>query len=64
MKEHNLIEKAYQHYQDGGIGAVCDFANKENINEWSFCAPCDCETPVSEDTCLACGQTLKIELKP
>ena len=62
MKEHNLIEEAYQHYQDGGIGAVCDFANKENINEWSFCAPCDCETPVLENTCLTCGQTLKIEL--
>ena len=62
MKEHNLIEEAYLHYQNGGIGAVCDFANKQSINEWSFCEPCDCVTPFIEDTCLACGQTLKIEL--
>jgi len=46
-------------YEKNGATAVYDYAKKHNIEHWTYCEPCDTDTPhVSVDskgTCLVCG---------
>lgn len=48
-------------YEKGGISAVCNKANKLKLS-YSPCIPCNCDTPVINKSCAACGTVKKNNL--
>ena len=49
-------ERAIELYEQGGASAVYHFAWQEGITSWSFCLPCEAQTPDCEEGwCLVCG---------
>ncbi len=56
-------EQAYRIYEKHGQYAVYKFAQDNNIDEWSWCVPCEDNTPDCDDNvCLVCG-SVKEEIK-
>ena len=47
-------------YEQGGQSAVFDFVSR-NFPEikWSWCEPCESESPIEDSTCLVCGGVVK-----
>jgi hypothetical protein len=43
-------------YDKRGPNAVYEYAERHGIDEWSYCEPCESNTPDTEDECcLVCG---------
>ena len=43
-------------YETSGQSGVYDYAHKLGVDEWSYCSPCETETPDCHDkSCLVCG---------
>lgn len=52
----NHADKIYKLYEDKGINAACEYANKHNI-EYAQCFPCNAMMPAIKGTCCICGQS-------
>lgn len=68
MEDHNgeevtLHNLCYLIYQGFGQQAVHTFV-EQNLPEvvWSWCEPCEVFSPIHEDGCLVCGNTVVINL--
>ncbi len=53
--DKSLQEQAYFLYQENGAEAVYKFANDLGM-DYSYCKPCEAETPNNGGDCLVCGQ--------
>lgn len=53
-------KKIYKLYEEKGIGAACDYANKNNIT-YEHCKACESEMPSIKHTCTICGQATTVE---
>lgn len=55
-----IFENAYKFYEDKGVDAVFDYADKVGIHEYLYCKDCDMDVPILDNTCLVCG-SLNVE---
>ncbi len=51
-----LLKQAETLYNQKGVSAVYDFANKMGL-DYKFCNPCEASTPSVEGICAVCGQS-------
>jgi hypothetical protein len=61
MKTNHEI--AYTIYEKSGQSAVFDAVNNNTVScdEWSYCEPCETDSPFFERTCLVCATPHKKE---
>lgn len=53
--EQKHYDNCIEIYDEKGAVGVYDYANKHGIHSWSYCGPCDAETPTIGNICLVCG---------
>ena len=53
--------KAYKLYKKGGQHLVYDYVNQGLLkhDKWGYCEPCEIDSPIYDDSCLACGSMYK-----
>ena len=54
MNKQEIINEAYEIYQEKGQSAVFDFANKHKVG-YEYCSPCETSSPSIDHECLVCG---------
>ena len=52
---------AYKLYKKGGQYLVYDYVNQGLLkhDKWKYCEPCEIDSPIYDDSCLACGSIYK-----
>ena len=50
-------------YAEGGASAIFQYANESKWTDWSWCKPCEADTPTDGGECLICGQFKQGETK-
>jgi len=56
MKHYN---KCLKLYQSKGQQAVFDYALKHKDIKWSYCEPCEIDSPIEDGACLVCGSQIE-----
>ncbi len=56
---NEILDKAYEIYQDKGQQGVFDYVNSlseedKKLITWKRCNPCDCESPFTTGICVVC----------
>lgn len=62
MNTKRIETAVYDTYQNEGLAAACNEANKYEVTQYEFCNFCDTDTPTikGDHICLICGsQTCK-----
>ena len=54
-------ETTYKLYKKGGQHLVYDYVNQGLLkhDKWGYCEPCEIDSPIYDDSCLACGSMYK-----
>lgn len=52
-----LDKKIYRIYEHKGVGAACEYANKNNV-PYKHCNACEADMPSINGNCCICGQTI------
>lgn len=53
-KRIDHADKIYSLYENKGVNAACEYANKHGI-EYAHCSPCDADMPSIKGECCICG---------